>query len=133
MYRKSVNPDATPVRCKPYRINPRIRDAVSEQLVEMEACGIIEKGTSEWSSPIVPVIKADNIVRLTLDLRKLNSHVLADAYPLLAIDDLRATVSDAYKGIFEAELYESIFSAVRVSPDFVLCLEVRQSDVLGSV
>ena len=64
-----VNPNAIPVRSRPYRINPRIREAVNKQLGEMEACGIIEKATSEWSSPMVPVIKPNNTVRLTLDLK----------------------------------------------------------------
>lgn len=35
--------------------------------------GAIEKRASEWSSPLVPVMKPDKTVRPCIDFRKVNS------------------------------------------------------------
>ena len=43
--------------------------------------GTIENGTSEWSSPLVPVMKPDKTVRPCIDFRKVNSVTKTDAYP----------------------------------------------------
>ena len=43
--------EAKPVRLPPYRLPHAYRDIVKKELEEMEKYGIIEKSTSDWSSP----------------------------------------------------------------------------------
>ncbi len=79
--------DAAPIKQNPYRIPPYRQDAVKDELQYMLEIGAIEKGTSEWSSPLVPVLKPDNTVRPCIDFRKVNSVTRADAYPIPRLED----------------------------------------------
>ena len=54
----------------------------------MEKHGIIEKFSSDWSSPIVLVKKKDGTLRFCIDFRRLNSVSKTDAYPMPRVDDL---------------------------------------------
>ena len=58
------------------------------ELEEMEKHGIIEKSSSDWSSPIVLVKKKDGTLRFCIDFRRLNSVSKTDAYPMPRVDDL---------------------------------------------
>eukprot|EP00731_Ephydatia_muelleri_P034653 Em0070g9a len=59
-----------------------------KELEEMEKHGIIEKSSSDWSSPIVLVKKKDRTLRFCTDFRRLNSVSKTDAYPMPRVDDL---------------------------------------------
>lgn len=50
--------DAKPVKLPPYCL-PHAYQDIMKELEEMEKYGIIEKSTSDWSSPIVLVKKKD--------------------------------------------------------------------------
>ncbi|KAL5506395.1 hypothetical protein EMCRGX_G008021 [Ephydatia muelleri] len=63
-------------------------DAKPKELEEMEKHGIIEKFSSDWSSPIVLVKKKDGTLRFCIDFRRLNSVSKTDAYPMPRVDDL---------------------------------------------
>ena len=80
--------DAKPVRLPPYRLPHAYRDIVKKELEEMEKHGIIEKSSSDWSSPIVLVKKKDGTLRFCIDFRRLNSVSKTDAYPMPRVDDL---------------------------------------------
>lgn len=66
-----------PVKQRPYRLNPRYKEKVRQELDTMIAAGIIEPvEESEWVSPmVVQDKKAKGEIRICVDLRKLN-----DAY-----------------------------------------------------
>jgi transposase InsO family protein len=74
--------NAKPVFTRGHVFSPYLQRQINAELDKMEAAGIIEKGTSEWCSPIVPVKKANGEVRLCLDARKLNAVTVKDRYPL---------------------------------------------------
>ena len=80
--------DAKPVRLPPYRLPQAYQEMVRKELTEMLECGIIEPSTSSWASPIVPVKKKDNTIRLCVDYRRLNSVSTMDAYPMPRVDDM---------------------------------------------
>ncbi|XP_055604681.1 uncharacterized protein LOC129752916 [Uranotaenia lowii] len=71
-----------PVRQYPYTMSPKTREKVVAELDRMLEVGIIERCQSDWSLPVVPVIKPSGKVRLCLDARKLNERTVRDAYPL---------------------------------------------------
>ena len=56
----------------------------STRYVKMEA---IRKLVSPWASPVVLVCKKDGSLRFCIDLRKLNSHSIKDAYSLPRIEE----------------------------------------------
>ena len=79
--------EAAPIKQHPYRIPPYRQEAVKAELQYMLEIGAIEKGSSAWSSPLVPVLKSDNTVRPCIDFRKVNSVTKTDAYPIPRLED----------------------------------------------
>ena len=69
-----------PIRQVPYSVPMGIRDAVKEELRVIEECGIIERSSSPWGSPLVPVKKADGGIRLCMDYRRLNEVTTKEPY-----------------------------------------------------
>ena len=63
----------TPVRSVPYRTSPKMAQEIEKQIKVMEDTGLIEKSTSEWSSPVVLVKKKNGDFRFAVDYRKLNA------------------------------------------------------------
>ena len=84
-----------PIRQKPYRIPPALKEEVSKELQELLEVGIVEKSTSEWSSPIVVVKKKDGTNQICMDYRKLNVATKFDAYPMLKIDEMLDSIGQS--------------------------------------
>ena len=91
----NLKPGAKPKFCKarpvPYSMKPKV-EAVIDKLVRD---GVITKvDYSEWATPIVPVIKSDNSVRICGDFKvTLNPVLEVDQYPLPRIEDIFAALS----------------------------------------
>ena len=69
------------------RIPPQEFDEVCRHLGEMLKIGAIRKSVSPWAGPMVLVRKKDGSLRFCVDLRKLNSRTLKDAYSLPRIKE----------------------------------------------
>ena len=78
-----LRPDAKPSKKRPYRLNPRYKKKVKDELDRMLDVGIIEPvKESEWISPIViQDKKTTGEVMSCVDLRKLNDACLHDPFP----------------------------------------------------
>ena len=76
-----------PVKLPPYRLNPLKNQALAAELTYMLDRGLIEKGYSEWSSPVTLQPKPDGKIRFCIDFRKVNSLSKSDNYPLPRVDD----------------------------------------------
>jgi len=83
-----ITGEAVPIAQQPYRVNPKNRDFLKQEIAKMETQGIIRKSSSPWASPVVIVEKKDNTRRICVDYRKLNAVTKADVYPLPRVDDL---------------------------------------------
>ena len=98
------------MRQKPYRLPPPYKEAVTKELEEMEKIGIVKESESEWSSPMVIVMKKDG----GIDFRKLNQLTKFNAYPMPHIDDLLdavgrakySTTLDLAKGYQQVPMHE---------------------------
>ena len=69
------------------RIPPHQFEEVRKHLHEMEEIGAIQRSNSPWASPVVLVRKKDGSLRFCIDLRKLNSRTIKDAYSLPRIEE----------------------------------------------
>ena len=83
-----LQPEAAPVRQRPYRIPESQRKAVKEELDWMLAQGIIQPSKSPWAAPVVLQRKPDGKLRICIDYRSLNKLTRFDAYPIPRIDDV---------------------------------------------
>ena len=72
----------TPFKERYHRIPPHQFEEVRKHLQEMLKIGAIKSSNSPWASAVVLVQKKDGCLRFCIDLRKLNSHTVKDAYIL---------------------------------------------------
>jgi len=72
---------------RPRRLSYYEKEKLQIILDDMIKKQIIRPSTSEFSSPIVLVKKKSGDLRLCVDYRELNKHIVKDRYPLPLIDD----------------------------------------------
>ncbi|UYV84686.1 hypothetical protein LAZ67_X003094 [Cordylochernes scorpioides] len=71
----------------PYRVAPRERQIIQDEVNKMEKFDIIQPSESPWASPVVLIRKKDGSWRFCVDYRSLNKITKKDVYPLPRIDD----------------------------------------------
>ena len=79
--------DTKPFKDRYRRIPPQQFEEVRNHLQDMLKVGAIRKSTSPWASPVILVRKKDGSLRFCIDLRKLNSRTIKDAYSLPHIEE----------------------------------------------
>ena len=78
----------TDVVKQPYhRIPPGMIEEVRQTLKDMLNVGVLQKSSSPYCSSVVLCRKSDGSLRFCIDLRKLNSRAIKDAYTLLRIEE----------------------------------------------
>lgn len=105
---------AMPVKQAPYRLHPKKRDILREEVQFLLENGLAEPSCSEWASPCLLVPKADGSFRMCTDYRKVNQVTRTDSYPLPRMDDLLddlgaaqyLTKIDLLKGYYQVSLSE---------------------------
>ena len=90
-------PGATPVVHAARRVPFRLRDRVEEQLLEMEAAGIIKRVTEPTAlvSPMVVASKANGALRLCIDPTDLNKAVKRQHFAVPSVKELFGRLSKA--------------------------------------
>lgn len=78
------NPIKQPLRS----YSARMATVIKEQLDELLSMNAIEISDSPWSSPAHVVEKKNGKHRLVIDYRRVNEHVVKNAYPLPLIQDI---------------------------------------------
>lgn len=109
--------DAQPVSLYPYRVPIKWKQKIEEEIETLLDNHIIRRSTSPWSSPIVPVAKPDNTVRMCIDYRAVNNVTVVQRYPLPRIDDLLAKISRA-KYISSLDLSKGYYQ-VKLDPETI--------------
>lgn len=81
--------DAVPVQQKLRRLPFSVRQAVSDELKDLQEKGVIERiDASPWVSPIVVTQRKDGgKLRMCVDLREPNKAIVSDCYPLPHMDE----------------------------------------------
>ena len=82
---------------------------VEEELKRMQSLGIIEevKEATDWSAPMVPVMKKNKKPRICVDLTKLNKAVKRERFMLPTLEDVAPNLSGA-----------TVFSTIDASSGF---------------
>ena len=78
----NLYPGASVARVRHRIINPVMEESLFEQLKEWQKNDIIEKSTSEWNAPLVPVQKPSGKIRWCVDYRLLNDRTVKDTHPI---------------------------------------------------
>jgi len=82
-----------PVAAKYRRLDPERLAAAKKEFAELERQGIIQRSSSQWSSPLHMVRKADGSWRPCGDYRRLNLQTVPDRYTCPNIGDLTARLA----------------------------------------
>jgi hypothetical protein len=78
----TLKADASPIKQRPYRLNPKYKQKVKIELDRMMEAGIIEPvEESKWINPMVVQDKKTREIKICVDLRKLNDACLHDPFP----------------------------------------------------
>ncbi|XP_042875418.1 uncharacterized protein LOC122255445 [Penaeus japonicus] len=109
-----LNDGTCPIKQAPYRVSPKKRDILKEEVKFLLDHDLIERSKSEWASPCVLVPKFDGTMRMCTDYRKVNAHTRSDSFPLPRIDDIIDALGDAtylskidlLKGYYQVPLTE---------------------------
>ena len=92
-------------------------EEVRKHLKEMEEIGAIRRSNSLWASPVVLVRKKDGSLLFFIDLCKLNSRTIKDAYSLPRIEESLDCLNGAC--IFSSLDIESGYWQVKLDDDSV--------------
>ncbi len=104
-----------PISQAPYSVPLGIRAKVKAELDSLLEQGIIERSSSSWSSPLVPVRKPDGSLRLCVDYRKVNSITVKEPYFIPTFSEMLELVGqgavlskiDLAKGFHQIEVCQA--------------------------
>ncbi|XP_062404761.1 uncharacterized protein K02A2.6-like [Sardina pilchardus] len=110
-----VNTAVKPRYCKARPVPFAMRSKIEAELDRLQAAGVIEPVThSEWSAPIVAVMKPDSTVRICGDY-KLTANVASrlEQYPLPRIEELFSTLAGgtSYSKLDMSHAYQQLVLA----------------------
>ena len=79
--------DKTPIYQRPRRFPEPVNIEIERQCEELYDIDVIEPSSSAWSSPVVPVRKADGSLRLCIDYRRLNHVTKPERIPIPTLSE----------------------------------------------
>lgn len=88
-----------PIFCKPRPLPFTIKEKVTQELLRLKAEGLITPvDSSEWATPIVPIVKPNGTIRLCGDYKvTINPSLITDKFPIPRINDLLASLKGGTK------------------------------------
>lgn len=106
--------NSTPIYQKPRNFAQPVNEEIENQCQDLLSQDIIEYSNSRWSSPVVPVRKHDQTLRLCIDYRKLNLVTKTEHHPMPNLTQCLYkahntnffTKLDLIKGYYQIELDE---------------------------
>nr|XP_029709454.1 uncharacterized protein K02A2.6-like [Aedes albopictus] len=112
-----LKPNAHPVYIKARPVPFSLRSAVEQEIEKLVDEGVLEKvNHSDWATPVVPVMKLNNKVRLCGDYKiTVNPNLVVDEHPLPTIEELFANVAGGEK--FSKIDLSQAYLQLEVDPD----------------
>ncbi|GFV23971.1 uncharacterized protein K02A2.6 [Trichonephila clavipes] len=131
--RHGVKPIFCRVRTVPFALKGRVENEIDR----LEKEGIIEKvDSSEWATPVVPVVKSDGSIRLCADYSvTLNPNLIVPQHPLPRLDEIfgrRFTLITDHKpliAIFGSKRGLPVLAATRLL-HYALILQSFEFDII---
>ena len=103
-----------PISSPPYRIPDRLKDGVREEVLKLVELGIVIPSQSPWASPVVPVPKQDESVRVCIDYRRLNEVTIGDPYYMCTLEEILERVGSS-RAISKLDLAKEFYQ-IEVDP-----------------
>lgn len=115
--RFTLKENASPVAIKARPVAFKLRPLIENEIHSLVKSGILVKVvTSEWATPIVPVLKKDNSVRSCGDFSvTVNPKLHIDQHPLPTVDELFASMAGGIK--FSKIDLKNAYLQMEVHPD----------------
>jgi len=114
-FKIDLKPGAAPTRQSPRPLHPHLEQDLRQQLDAWLEEGVIERSSSSWASPLVPVRKKDGSVRWCVDFRRLNSLTVPDATPVPSIESQLLTMGGSK--IFSTLDASQAYMALPIDPE----------------
>ncbi|XP_022815233.1 uncharacterized protein K02A2.6-like [Spodoptera litura] len=110
---EKCNPVSQPYR----RIPIPIEKKVEQKIKELLDSDIIEEvhGPSRWISPVVPILKDNDDIRLCVDMRRANSAIMRENHPLPCMDNFLPKIKKA--NCFSKLDIKNAFHQVEIHPN----------------
>lgn len=108
----------------PRRISPSKLPEVKNQLQNEAKYGLIEPVSSRYNHALVLIRKPDGGLRICSDLRRLNSNMKVERYPIPTIDSILSKLGSKLAGCSENEVFIANFDILQA----YRALEVSESD-----
>ncbi|MEG0619308.1 MAG: reverse transcriptase domain-containing protein [Bacilli bacterium] len=132
-YKHSIKTiDHPPIIKRNYQIPLKLKEKVEQKIEQMLKLNIIRPSNSLYNSPLFPIEKRDNDVRLVVDYRELNKVTEIDHYPLPKITSIQYSIKDCKyfstidlkNGFYQIELEKSsqqltAFSVYSIKYEFI--------------
>ncbi|XP_031332218.1 uncharacterized protein K02A2.6-like [Photinus pyralis] len=92
----ALDPSIAPVSCRARNIPFALRGKVEAELEKLVRQGVLQPiDHSEWSSPIVPVVKSSGEIRICADYKAtINKALRVPAYPMPVINEILASLGE---------------------------------------
>ena len=84
----TIQLDSTPKPKKPYVMPICFEGKVLTAITNLLKVGLVRHSRSPIHSPLVPILKKDGTIRLCVDYRHINNHVINDSFPLPNINNI---------------------------------------------
>ncbi|GFR31198.1 hypothetical protein TNCT_332651 [Trichonephila clavata] len=90
-----LRPGVKPIFCRVRTVPFALKGRVENEIDRLEREGIVEKvESSEWATPIVPVVKTDGSIRLCADYSvTLNPNLIVPQHPLPRLEEIFASLN----------------------------------------
>lgn len=117
VHKIQIMPNAVPVQQKLRRLQFSVRQAVLEELQDLQEKGIIERiDPSPWVSPVVVMQRrGGGKPRMCVDLRERNKVIVCDCHPLPHMDELFCNLRGAT--VFSTTDLASAYHQMPLHPD----------------
>ena len=89
--------DHAPIASKCRPLNSFLREQLKSQVKKWLSQGVIKPCDGPWSSPLVPVPKANGKIRFAIDYRRLNAITTKDARPVANLNEKLASLKSPGK------------------------------------